>query len=244
MNDVKQLDGSVELLDERHKELKGPNGKNLVGWIPTSEGVGGIHNPYGWASLRVVLNKITDGKIVPLYDQSMLVENAGAIVIAHLDHERIALINCMRMTGPRLMPDAGSAYVKRLNDEKRWSELMGTLGQWKWEAPRGLIQDPKTTDLEEFILKAARLEALEEAGLKLASAKIAGQVNPNSTFFPHAQWVVEARIESMDQANPEVLEIIGATKLFTIDELRKLNHEGLFDDSLTLAGMALCGFSL
>ncbi|TSC68633.1 MAG: hypothetical protein G01um101456_562, partial [Parcubacteria group bacterium Gr01-1014_56] len=167
----------------------------------------------------------------------------GSIAIVELDG-RIGLVQNFRMTGPRILPEAGSDYVSRLNDEKRWDELLSSLGEWKWEAPRGLIPGPQGKDLEAFIIKTAKLEALQEAGFVIDEARIAGTLNANSTFFAHAQYVVHGKIKSVEKSSPEETEMIGTTKLFTRQELRELQEKGEFDDGLTLAALALCGISI
>lgn len=240
----KTKEKGIKLLAEQNVGKTNRFGKPVVGWRSTSQGVGGLYNPLGFGLLRgVVWMRDDSGEQSPLYDQPVIVENAGAIVIAQ-SGDRIGLIQNYRMVGERILPDAASQYVQRLNDEYRWDELMDSLGKWMWEAPRGLLPGDSASDLETFILKTAKMEALDEGGLTLDDVRIVGRVNVNSTFFPHAQWVVSGRITATGQSNPEDTEMIGATKLFTRQELRELNNRGEFDDGLTLAAMALCGLSL
>ena len=182
-----------------------------------------------------------------LYDQPLIVENPGSIVIA-THEEKVGLIQNFRFVGDRILPDAGNEYIKMLQKEKLWGKLIGSLGHWTWEAPRGLTP-PKTdqdSDLtfNNFVLKTAKLEALEEAGLEIKNARLAGMVNINSTFFAHPQYVVRAEIESIGKNKNEDLEMIGALRLFTRQQLRELNDNGDFDDGMTLAGLALSGISI
>ncbi|MBU1131862.1 hypothetical protein KKC32_01230 [Patescibacteria group bacterium] len=239
-------DGGIELLSEEHFSQTNPWGKPVVGWKPTSQGVDGLHNPSGWALLRGVLWKLLNGEKTSLYDSPMIVENPGAIVIAEIDG-RIGLSRNYRMIGERLLPKAAADYIRELESQKLWQALFATLGKWSWEAPRGLFNDPdakKEEDLAAFILKTAKAEALEEAGFTLTEARIVGKINANTTFFAHSQWVVHGKIKSMGEAKPENLEIIGNSQLFTLEELKRLNRLGEFEDGLTLAAMALCGLSL
>jgi len=240
--------GGIELLAEEHFSQQNPWGQTVVGWQPTSQGIGGLHNPRGYAILRVVLTKLAEEKMVPLYDQPVIVENAGSIIIAQLG-QKIGLVKNFRMVGERILPDAAAMYIKQLNENYLWEELVNSLGQWKLEAPRGLIplevaEKGETKDIEKFILKTAKIESLQEAGFRITNAKVMGKVNPNSTFFVHSQWVVYAKIEGVEKSRPENLEIIGNSKLYSLDELRELNRSGEFDDGLTLAAMAMCGLSL
>ncbi|MFA5324027.1 MAG: hypothetical protein WC373_15245 [Smithella sp.] len=236
-------DGRVVLLAPEHFGATNSWGQPVVGWVPNSQGIGGLHNPRGYGLVRVVLQKLVDGAMQFLYDQPIIVENAGSIVLAQLG-DRVGLVQNFRMVGDRLLPDAGAEYIKRLQEERLWSKLLETLGRWHWEAPRGLAPSSKRDDedFESFVLRTAKLEALEEAGLGIEKARIVGRVNANPTFFPHAQYVVHAQIASVGDAVPENLEIIGNMHLFTRQELRRLNDAGEFDDGLTLAALALCEF--
>jgi len=238
--------GRAVLLKRKHFEINNPWGNSVVGWMPSSQGQGGLYNPRGYGLVRVVVQK-RFGKIMQcLYDQPMIIENAGAIIIAQLG-KRIALTQNFRMVGERLLPEAGTKYIQRLQDERLWEKLTQSLGRWCWEAPRGLINietRKNQTSASDFVLQSAKFEALEEAGIKVASARIVGRVNTNSTFFAHAQEVVHAKIVSLGKAIPEDYEILGKTRLFTMRELRRLNSWGAFDDGATLAALALCGLKM
>lgn len=238
-----QKDGGVALLDWQHFAMDNGNGKPFLGWLPASEGVGGLVNKNGWAALRTALWKLADGKAKWLYDQFMLVENPGAVVIAHDKLNRVALTRCFRMTGERLIRNAGSSYIRMLQEEQHWKELFESLGEWKWEAPRGLVSDETVEDWRNFVIRSAKIEAKEEAGLEISDARLAGRINPNSTFFAHPQWVVNARIRAIGYAQPEDLEILGKTQLFSLEQLREMADSGELDDGLTLGGLALCGIS-
>ncbi|MBN2087596.1 hypothetical protein JW758_04570 [Candidatus Peregrinibacteria bacterium] len=244
MKENREVDAAMEILQEKHFGQTNIAGKPVVGWQENSEGVGGIHNPRGYAMVRAVISKLVDGDMSPLYDQPIIVESPGSIIIAQ-KQEKVGLIQSFRMVGKRIMQNPDASYIEMLQKEKRWSELISSLGRWCWEAPRGLIPPiEKASDLEAFILKTAKMEALEEAGYTITNARIAGMVNANPTFFPHAQYVVNGEISSVGESSPEDLEIIGENRLFTMKELREMNMKGEFDDGLTLAGLALCGKSL
>ena len=237
-------DGGVTLLQEEHLKMTNPWGKPVVGWQPNSQGVGGLHNPMGYGMMRVVVQKMVNGVMTLLYDQPVIVENIGSIVITQLDG-RVGLVRNFRMVGERLLPNAGATYIRRLQNEGRWDDLAKSLGRWCWEAPRGLAPpQAEGEELKAFILRTAKIEALEEAGFCLKDARIVGLVNVNPTFFPHAQYVVQAQLSGVENAKPENLEIIGSRQFFTMQELRALNNKGEFDDGLTLAALALCGLSL
>lgn len=239
--------GGAVLLQEEHFNMENPWAQPVVGWVENSQGVGGLHNPRGFAMPRIVLQKLMNGMMRPLYDQPVIIENAGSIVIPQLG-DRVGLVRNFRMVGERLLPEAGANYIKNLQSQKLWSKLIESLGAWRWECLRGLIppdaRQANRESLTDFVVRTAKLEALEEAGFHIEEARIVGRVNANPTFFPHAQYVVHARIASIGDASPEKLEIIGKGKLFTMEELRALNDNGEFDDGLTLAALALCGLSL
>ena len=239
--------GGAVLLQDEHFGMQNPWSQPVVGWVENSQGVGGLHNPYGFAMPRIVLQKLIDGAMRPLYDQPVIIENAGSIVIPQLG-ERVGLVRNFRMVGERLLSEAGANYIKELQAQNLWDKLIESLGAWRWECPRGLIppdvQQTNGESLIDFVVRTAKLEALEEAGFRIEEARIVGRVNTNPTFFPHPQYIVHARIVSIGNASPENLEIIGERKLFTMEELRALNDVGEFDDGLTLAALALCGLSL
>ena len=240
----KKKDGWIALLEESDFNRENPWGSPVVGWKPTSQGVGGLFNPRGYAMLRAVLSKLVEEKRRSLYDQPVLVENAGSILIAELEG-RVALVHNYRMVGERVLKDAGADYIKRLQERKLWNALLQTLGAWKWEAPRGLAPPiDREEGLTEFILRTAKLEGQSEAGLTVEDARVVGRVNANSTFFVHSQYVVHARITATGESSPEELEMLGEMKLFSMSELRQLSKAGEFDDGLTLAALALCGMSL
>ena len=236
------MDNSVTLLRDEHAGMMNPWNKPVVGWQPNADGVSGLHNPLGFAFVRVVQQN-GDGQA--LYDQPVIIENAGAVVLPVLG-DRIGLIRVWRANAARLM-DVGAAYVRQLQDENRWAELIDTLGSWNWEAPRGLSPEGVAGEaLTEHVIRTAKLEAKEEAGFEIANARLVGKVNANTTFFAHPQYVVRADVESIGDKSPEDLEqgVIGQTKFFTMVELAELNRNGEFVCGLTLSALALCGLAL
>ncbi len=214
--------------------------KKLVGWKPASTGTGGLVNERGLAMLRVVVQKVVDGDLRDVYDQPLFVENAGAIVACQAG-EKIGLVQNYRFTGERLM-DAGKDFVRRLDAERRWDELLATLGRWEWELPRGLSQLEEETDLEKFVLATAKAEALEESGFGIADARVCGRLNANTTLFAHSQYVVKGRVVSRCAAQPEELEMVGQTTLFDMAQIRVMVDTGVIQDGLTLAGLTVAGF--
>lgn len=232
--------GSVRLLTKEDFERQNAFGKPLVGWKPTSQGEGGLYNAAGWSMLRVVVQKIVDGTTQDLYDQPMLVLSAGAGVVCQAG-DKVGLVQNYRFVGPRIL-QAGKEYVKRLNDENRWDELLASLGAWKWELPRGLSPLTGEVDLAKFILATAKVEAAEEAGFSLEDARIVGTVNMDTTFYPHPQYVVHGRVVAAGEKKAEDLEIIGKTTLFTGEQIREMATRGEIDDGWVFAALALAGF--
>ncbi len=226
--------GAVRQLTEADLDTK------LAGWKPASTGAGGLVNPMGFAALRVIVRKAVEGNLKDLYDQPIIVENAGAIVVCQAG-DRVGLVKNFRFVGERLMA-AGKDYVRRLDSERRWGELLTTLGHWQWELPRGISQVESETDLEKFVVATAKAEALEETGYRIANARICGRLNTNPTFFAHSQYVVKGEVVSVGEQRPEETEMIGATKLFSAEEIRAMADCGEIQDGMTLAGLALAGF--
>ena len=231
---MKQPGGAGRLLAESDLAT------SVVGWKPGTQGAGSLVNSKGWALLRVVVQKAIDGRLKDLYDQPLIVENAGSIVVCTAG-DKVGLVQNYRLTGTRLL-EAGAEYVKRLNQEERWDELLATLGQWQWELPRGLSQISKETNLYQFVIETAKAEALEESGFSVANARVVGMVNANTTFFAHSQYVVAADIVSAGKNKPESLEMLGGTQMFSACELRRMADASLLQDGLTFASLALAGF--
>ncbi len=214
--------------------------KPLVSWKTTSLGDGSVFNPAGWGLLRVVTQRIVNGEAKDAYDQAIMVENAGAIVVCE-SAGKVGLVQNFRFVAERLM-NAGKDYVKKLDEEKRWGELLATLGQWQWELPRGMSTVESETDLGKFVVATAKVEAFEESGFVIEDARICGKCNPNSTFFAHSQYVVSGRVAATKPNCPEPSELLGATRLFSGEEIRRLANEGELQDGLTFAALALAGF--
>jgi hypothetical protein len=245
--------GGVRLLQKGDGELQNAYGKPVVGWGPTTQGDGGLCNPgAGFAMLRVVNRKPDkDGQLRDLYDQPMLVETLGSVVVPIWPGRtpRVGLIKSFRMVGERIVA-AEPAYIMRLQQENRWEELLATLGAWRWEVPRGLppakIPEKFESD-QDLALACARLEAVTEGGFILDELKVVGRVNTNPTFFPHAQFVVRGKIVSQQAQEPEDLEMIGPVRLFTASEIRAMvngdKFDGCgFDDGITKAALGDAGF--
>ncbi len=225
--------GGLRLLG--HADLVG----EVVGWLSGSEGEGSLVNKRGFAMLRVVVRKLIDGELKDLYDQPVIVENAGSIAVCRVG-ERVGLVRNFRFIGRRIM-DAGVDYIRRLDEEQRWGELVRSLGMWQWELPRGLTHLTHETDLERFVIETAKAEALEESGFTIANPRICGMINVNPTFFPHAQYVVAADIVGQGDNRPEDLEILGRTELFTPRQLREMADRAELQDGLTLSALLLAG---
>lgn len=219
------------------------SGTKHHGWLPVNDCLHqGVANPIGWAALHIVVQKlIDDEEIKDLYDQILIVENPGAVVVCN-QNDKIGMVQSFRFTAERLKT-ADPGYLKQLIAENRFSELLESLGRWQWELPKGLSPNDDSADLTELVLKVAQLEAEQEAGFQIDNPRIIGRVNPNPTFFAHAQYVVAADIKAQGDNSPEALEMIGKVKLFGATEIRQLATDGEFEDGLSLAALALAGFS-
>lgn len=238
--------GAVRLLTKDDFAKKDSKGASLVGWQPTCLGEGGLVNLRGYALLRVVVQKMVEPIPTPmdLYDQPMLVENVGSIVVPLLPDGRVGLIESYRMVGERLLA-ADPNYVARLDAEGKWAELLRTLGAWKWEVPRGIppVKVPGTFAIEADLARAAaKLEALEEAGWTLGDLEVVGRVNTNPTFFTHAQYVVRGTVVGQGEQQPEKLEMIGRVRFFSPERIRTMVQSGGLDDGMTKAALADAGF--
>jgi len=234
-------------------------GGKLHGWrqdgLFDREGnrIHGFVNPMGYGLVHVVNQKAADGRWVDQYDQFALFENPGAIVVCTDAAGRVGLVPNFRLVGDRqpeilerLKVSGGTydyaAYVRTLREKNLFQDALAGLGEHVWELPRGLAPAGEAEDIEAFVRKVAAIEAKEEAGFDVADVRLRGKVNANTTFFPHAQFVVSATIVGVGDSKPEELESIGKVKMFTPDRLRAMADEDELFDGLTLACLAKVGY--
>ncbi len=230
----------------------------IAGWRPVPHETADIRaNPRGfaaaWVTVPIAAKPSNAGEppspaFVPGYEQPLLIEDLGAIVIATDAQGRVALVENYRFIGPRLADAPPSGYVRSILERDRWKELAESLGTWNLECPRGMLDANKLAtppkagdDLGAFIKGVARVEGLEEGGLELEDLRFAGWMNTNTTFFAHPQAVVEARIVRINKQDPEAFEHIGALHLLSPSELRARIDASTFIDGVTLAGLSICG---
>jgi hypothetical protein len=105
--------------------------KDLIGWLEASAGYGGWVNANGWASIRSIAQKMVNDQWGDLYDQTVKVESPGAFIVAQAG-DKVGLTLMFRFTGPRILENAGSDYVKRLQEE-----LVGTNSSKAWASGAG-----------------------------------------------------------------------------------------------------------
>lgn len=234
----KRKEAGAVLLEEAHRHQTNPWGDPVVGWEPTRQGEGWV-NPKGWGIIRITLWKLVNGVKTLLYDQPTIVENLGVIVILRDREGRVGLVRNFRMTSAKRF-DNGSSYVRRIQEEERWAEVVESLGEWTWEAPQGLAT-VADGPLQEVAFAVAKRESRQEAGVELGQCRLLGPVNTNPTFFTHPQQVVEAVVIKVGDAEPEHLEIIGNLQFFTPAEVRELHQKGELTNSLTLSALWLAG---
>jgi hypothetical protein len=209
----------------------------------------------GFALMHVMMQKHVEGAWKDLYDQFTLFESPGAMVICADEAGRVGLIENFRLVGPRpeqyieLCRNPATKelelkrYVETVRTNEGFSAVVNSLGRFVWECPRGLAPPTGAKDLQAFVRGIAAIEAKEEGGFDIAEAEIIGEVNPNTTFFAHSQYVVRARIISRGANQPEAFEKIGKVKMFTPFQLREMVKKGELFDGLTLASLAISGFA-
>ncbi|MFH2063045.1 MAG: hypothetical protein ABIJ46_02715, partial [bacterium] len=88
----------------------------------------------------------------------------------------------------------------------------------------------------------AKAEAQEEAGLELSNPRVVCRINPNSTFYSHAQYVVEAELGKVGQASPEPTERIGRMKFMSPSDIREMVDGGQLTCGWSLAALSAVGF--
>jgi len=172
-------------------------------------------------------------------------KNSVFIVVPQLG-QYVVLERNFRITGENFFPSAISNYIKEPQSKEPEGKLAELLGAWCWEAPQGLAPPMfKEETFESFVARTAKLEALEEAGLRIEDAKIAGLINGKPSVFTCSQYqhVVRAKIWPDNNPSPDKLESIDNKKLFTIKELREL--KGRRDlGKITELALLLCDFDL
>lgn len=215
-------------------------GQPYDGWQPLGgDYMLGMANTRGFASVHAVVMKAGAGGLKPIYDQPIIIENPGAVLIC-MSGDKIGLVRNFRFTAERL--PIGFDYIRMLAQTDSWDALFNSLGRWSWEAPRGIAPPTDGSNLVQYIRQLAKIEAKDEAGFEIGDVRIAGRLNPNSTFFAHAQYAVTCKIMQVGEQRPEALEVIGQVSLFDRKQVREMIDKGEVDDSLTLAAMMVCGY--
>ena len=239
-----EADIGTKLQGWRQEGLEGKSGDRIHGFV----------NPMGFGLVHVVNQKNADGKLSDLYDQFVLIENPGAMVVCTDAAGRVGLVPNFRLVGDRPKeilerlknPATGAydyaAYMRVLRDKRLIEDVLASLGEHVWELPRGLAPAGEAADIAAFVRKVAAIEAKEEAGFDVADVRLRGKVNANTTFFPHAQYVVSATIVGVGASKPEALESIGKVKMFTPEQLRRMADADELFDGLTLACLAKVGY--
>lgn len=244
--------GAVLLDRDRHS--------GVLGWGPTMQGEGRF-NHRGFGMLWITLWKLAGGARKWLYEQPMIFENPGGIIIATTPDGRIALVRTHRKTGPRINQDHPSEqhlfgdgmrtlswinnYLTIVNRSGVWDKLVESLGSWRFETMRGIVDQEMTDqDIERYVLGAAKQEGLEEGGVKVRDARVVAPINTNTTWFAHSQMVAFGVIEEIGDQKPEDLEVIGQMMLFTPGQIRTLIQRDLLDCGTTLAALAVCGIQI
>ena len=229
-------------------------------------GMEGRYNPrFGGACLHVENQVMKDGEYADQYDQPLLVESPGALVVATLG-DKVGLVQNFRLIGPRPLlltvddgikllygdPEFsklyeenvalnGQQYTNTLVKHDALNEMLSGLGQMSWELPRG-IAPADASDLDDFVRKVAKIEAAEEGGFEIDCIERCGEVNANTTFFAHAQAVVRAEIISVGEQSPEERETLGAAQLFSRSRVREMISSGELVDGLTIAALTIAEF--
>ncbi len=233
----------ARLLRNGDENLLNPFKKAVVGWKP----ILGVPRSFantnnGFAAVWSIVQKTVEGTLADLYEQPQIVENPGSVVIPRMG-DKYGLISVFRNTRERI-ESADPNYILDLFDNNRWEELLDAVGETKWELPAGIAPAEEGDNLNELVIKAAKMEALQEAGYTVGNAQIVGRPNFNPTWFLHAQYVVLADIEAMGEAQHEDLEIIGVARLFTVQEIRGLIDRGELNDGKTLTAFAMAGIHI
>lgn len=151
--DPRQGQGVELFVEAVHGSVTGPHGGPVATWVKMKGAPNdrAMYHRNGVALLWVVHRKPgPDGQLTRLYEQPCIVENPGAIVVVLDDRGRIGLVQNFRgVRGPRLKGVPVSNYIRTVDEQNRWGELVKTLGQWTWECSRGLAPPEKVASSDE-----------------------------------------------------------------------------------------------
>tara|TARA_Y100000310_G_scaffold345727_1_gene468908 strand:+ start:15643 stop:16584 length:942 start_codon:yes stop_codon:yes gene_type:complete len=166
-----------------------------------------------WSNPKFAVIKhmvVTDENGKPLWDQPLIEENEGAIILPYDTKNgrvRIGLI-----VQERPMP--GKKYI---------------------EVPRGQLDPHEKKDYK----KGAVRELEEETGIKVSpkDAELLTLTNTNSTYFKKEVAIIVVKVPDLDKVESKNVgdgfENIEKIKPYTFDEIAKLSKEGYLTDGTT-----------
>ncbi|MFH1404759.1 MAG: NUDIX domain-containing protein [Patescibacteria group bacterium] len=236
----------IELVDDRHFSMKDPRGRDLIRWKRLKGFLkAGLVNTDGWAAIHVVHWRTGEsGERIYLYDQMMLVLAPSVFVVCETQHGRIGVVEVFRMTNSRSWPETGSDYLKHLEQGNLWEKMVGSLGQMRWQIPRGMCRIKPGENLEQAVLRSAIEEAEQEGGFRVVKATYVGDMNADDAFFVHPQFVVHLLVETQtDEQRPDLFEEIGRTRFVSPEELQQMYADGLCNDGPSMASLLVCGIN-
>lgn len=236
----------ISVLQVAHRTLKTLTGNRAVTWKPITNCLQSWHLAAKGFAVLWTLRRDADGN--PTHDQPVFLENPGVTIIVRRG-DTIGLIREWRATGHRIVKNR-SNYIEALRAQNLWQQLAHSLGRYEWQAPRGIApactEESVSQSQEEYILGLAALEALEEAGLTIAHARlVSGEFNTNTSWFAHTHQVVLADVKSVAANRPDAEEDIqGGIEFFTMAEIREMIRQGEFTCGTTMAALFMCGFRI
>lgn len=223
-----------------------------LGWLPIPELPGASRaNPKGWALLWIAFQKeVTTAGVKKLvgYEQPVIVEAPGALVVIRDDKGRVGFVEQHRAHRPRLEQAMsgrdGLGYIKLLIEEVLWGSLMqSSPGSVLLELPAGLI-DPADIapgrGYEDLVRRIGEREAAQETGFRVRVTHVfTDAVNPNPVFFLHPQNVVVGKLEAIGDASPDPEEAIRGRCWLTPEEIKRAIHEKRIMDSRAIHALHL-----
>lgn len=148
---------------------------------------------------------------VPLYDQPVWAEPAGAITVPLTAEGKLGFVENYR---PAVSLDGVPYPPTTLNG----------CGVVSLELPRGFPNAGETAD------QAALREAVEEMGFEATMAERIGETNPNTTYFPNSQQIFLVTLTSRKSEihRPDPTEQIRARFLTTAQVLEAIATGKIF----------------
>ncbi|MBU6447407.1 NUDIX domain-containing protein [Patescibacteria group bacterium] len=171
-----------------------------------------------------------------LYDQPLMVENQGAVIVALDSRGRIGMVRVFRPVAKHIDTFNPRAFYDQYMWEHAWDEREGMefFGRFSWELPGGMHKDGDSSHQQ-----TAEREATEELGVHMRWCEYLGMIIPNTTFMATPQPVYLGRVHEGRGSSPTHQDEEGIAKVgwFSRKELDMAIADGSIFDAITMAAL-------